>query len=199
MPITPLMLFKRDQRRAVARGSAAPPPSPASGRNPNAPDEEEPYKELEWPLVKRILALMAPYRWPYALALVLNIVFTILDMLGPMFIRQLIDHDIPGEVHPLLRLVGLTPAHPAYWAIGLTIGAWGLTVLVAVLIMRFNLEFNRRIGRPGGDPEDVLAPVEPQLEWMRNAGLCQVDCQWRWRGFALLVGQAPRLHPRPVG
>ena len=56
MPITPLMLFKRDQRRAVARGSAAPPPSPASGRNPNAPDEEEPYKELEWPLVKRILA-----------------------------------------------------------------------------------------------------------------------------------------------
>jgi ATP-binding cassette subfamily B protein len=140
------MLFKRDQRRAVARGSAAPPPSPASGRNPNAPDEEEPYKELEWPLVKRILALMAPYRWPYALALVLNIVFTILDMLGPMFIRQLIDHDIPGEVHPLLRLVGLTPAHPAYWAIGLTIGAWGLTVLVAVLIMRFNLEFNRRIG-----------------------------------------------------
>ena len=52
-------------------------------------------------------------------------------------------------------------------------------------------EFNRRIGRPGGDPEDVLARVGPQLEWMRDAGLCQVDCQWRWRGFALLVGQAP--------
>jgi SAM-dependent methyltransferase len=50
-------------------------------------------------------------------------------------------------------------------------------------------EFNRRIGRRGGDPEDVLVSVETQLEWMRAAGLGQVDCNWRWRGFALLVGQ----------
>ena len=52
-------------------------------------------------------------------------------------------------------------------------------------------EFNRRIERPGGDPQDVLAEVEPQLTWMRDAGLTQVDCAWRWRGFALLVGQGP--------
>jgi tRNA (cmo5U34)-methyltransferase len=52
-------------------------------------------------------------------------------------------------------------------------------------------EFNRRIDRPGGDPQDVLAEVEPQLTWMREAGFVQVDCSWRWRGFALLVGQAP--------
>lgn len=50
-------------------------------------------------------------------------------------------------------------------------------------------EFYRRIGRETDDPEDVLAPVEPQLEWMREAGLVDVDCQWRWRGFALLVGR----------
>jgi tRNA (cmo5U34)-methyltransferase len=52
-------------------------------------------------------------------------------------------------------------------------------------------EFNRRIERDGGDPEDVLAGVEEQLEWMRLAGLGQVDCNWRWRGFALLVGSTP--------
>lgn len=51
-------------------------------------------------------------------------------------------------------------------------------------------EFNRRIGRPGGDPEDVLAGVEEQLGWMRTAGLVNVDCSWRWRGFALLCGEA---------
>jgi len=52
-------------------------------------------------------------------------------------------------------------------------------------------EFNRRIDRPDGDPEDRLAPVGVQLQWMRDAGLTQVDCNWRWRGFALLVGQRP--------
>lgn len=50
-------------------------------------------------------------------------------------------------------------------------------------------EFYRRIGRQGGDPEDILAPIDLQLGWMRDAGLEQVDCNWRWRGFALLVGQ----------
>jgi len=52
-------------------------------------------------------------------------------------------------------------------------------------------EFYRRIERPGGDPQDILAGVDDQLEWMRAAELVQVDCYWRWRGFALLVGYAP--------
>ena len=56
---------------------------------------------------------------------------------------------------------------------------------------RLQQEFYERIGRPGGDPEDVLAAVEPQLEWMRAAGLEDVDCYWRWRGFALMAGRIP--------
>ncbi|HKA14362.1 MAG TPA: class I SAM-dependent methyltransferase [Myxococcota bacterium] len=51
--------------------------------------------------------------------------------------------------------------------------------------------FYDAIGRPDGDPEDRLAPIEPQLAWMRDAGLRNVDCFWRWRGFALLAGEAP--------
>jgi tRNA (cmo5U34)-methyltransferase len=50
--------------------------------------------------------------------------------------------------------------------------------------------FRCLIGRETDDPEDRLAPVEAQLAWMRAAGLDQVDCLWRWRGFALLVGVA---------
>lgn len=41
------------------------------------------------------------------------------------------------------------------------------------------------------DPADRLAPVEPQLEWLRAAGLEDVDCIWRWRGLALLRGRRP--------
>ena len=51
-------------------------------------------------------------------------------------------------------------------------------------------EFHRLIEKRGGDPQDICAPVDIQLEWMRSAGLTQVDCYWRWRGFALLVGRA---------
>ena len=50
--------------------------------------------------------------------------------------------------------------------------------------------FLTAIGRTADDPEDRLAPVEAQLGWMRDAGLVDVDCLWRWRGMALLVGRA---------
>jgi tRNA (cmo5U34)-methyltransferase len=54
-----------------------------------------------------------------------------------------------------------------------------------------HLAFRTAIGRTEDDPADRLADVESQLGWMRAAGLAQVDCLWRWRGFALLVGAAP--------
>ena len=51
-------------------------------------------------------------------------------------------------------------------------------------------EFLEAIGRTADDPEDRLSPIEDQLGWMRDAGLTNVDCLWRWRAFALLAGEA---------
>ena len=59
--------------------------------------------------------------------------------------------------------------------------------------------FRSAIGREHDDPDDQLVDVEAQLGWMRTAGLHQVDCLWRWRGFALLVGEAARWGHQSVG
>lgn len=56
---------------------------------------------------------------------------------------------------------------------------------------RRHAEFLNAIGRTADDPEDRLATIEDQLDWMRAAQLTEVDCLWRWRGFALLIGEAP--------
>jgi SAM-dependent methyltransferase len=70
-------------------------------------------------------------------------------------------------------------------------GAFANLEVVASPTPELQAAFEAAIGRPGGDPEDRLASVDAQLAWMRDAGFEQVDCMWKWRGFALLVGQAP--------
>jgi cyclopropane fatty-acyl-phospholipid synthase-like methyltransferase len=62
--------------------------------------------------------------------------------------------------------------------------------VVASATPQRHAEFLVAIGRTHDDPEDRLATIEDQLAWMRDAGMTNVDCVWRWRGFAVLVGEA---------
>ncbi len=105
-----------------------------------------------WPLFKK----------QYAIAPPLNILFTILEMLGPKFMQRLIDQDIPGKVHFLqagienigeafhtgaaARIDAFFAPHRPAWDIALTISLWAITILISNLINRFNIEYNRRIG-----------------------------------------------------
>jgi SAM-dependent methyltransferase len=43
------------------------------------------------------------------------------------------------------------------------------------------------------DPSNKLTPVETQLAWLRDLGLVEVECVWKWRELALLAGDRPNL------
>jgi SAM-dependent methyltransferase len=55
---------------------------------------------------------------------------------------------------------------------------------------RLHLDFLAALDRTleDDDPSNKLAPVEPQLDWLREVGFTDVECFWKWRELALLGG-----------
>lgn len=56
---------------------------------------------------------------------------------------------------------------------------------------RLHEEFLRCIGYTleTEDPSNKLLDLETQLQWLREIGFVDVDCHWKWRELALLVGR----------
>jgi tRNA (cmo5U34)-methyltransferase len=55
---------------------------------------------------------------------------------------------------------------------------------------KLHVAFFAAIGEPceHEDRSDRLVDVETQLRWLREIGFDDVDCYWKWREMALLVG-----------
>lgn len=56
---------------------------------------------------------------------------------------------------------------------------------------RLHEEFLSHIGKTveTEDPSNKLLDLQIQLEWLREIGFMDVDCHWKWRELALMVGR----------
>jgi tRNA (cmo5U34)-methyltransferase len=54
---------------------------------------------------------------------------------------------------------------------------------------RIHQRFLDALGITTEDPSNKLLDVETQLQWLREIGFQDVDCFWKWRELALLVGK----------
>jgi tRNA (cmo5U34)-methyltransferase len=62
---------------------------------------------------------------------------------------------------------------------------------VASATERLHAEFLRAISCEEEDPSNKLLDLHIQLAWLREIGFADVDCHWKWRELALLVGVKP--------
>jgi tRNA (cmo5U34)-methyltransferase len=61
---------------------------------------------------------------------------------------------------------------------------------------RLHAAFLQAISCADEDPSNKLLGVETQLAWLREIGFSDVDCHWKWRELALLVGVKPAAADR---
>jgi SAM-dependent methyltransferase len=57
--------------------------------------------------------------------------------------------------------------------------------------IRLHEAFMDAMGQQEDDPENRLLDLQTQLESLRELGFADVDCLWKWRELALLVGVRP--------
>ena len=117
------MLFRKRKASAAHTGPAV-----------QAEDHEESYRPIEWPLVRRLLSTLAPYKWIYALGVSLCAVHVLLEMLSPLFARWLINYTgdfVAGRLLPMPTRGG------AIRFVFVIVGVWAAVYAGSLIIQRW--------------------------------------------------------------
>jgi ATP-binding cassette subfamily B protein len=103
-------------------------------------DEEVHYKPIEWPLVRRLVALLAPFKKQYALGLSLGALMVVLEMMSPQYMRHIINYVTD------YRSSAASSDSAAIRHVALIVAAWGATLGVALVVQRYNILIMTRAG-----------------------------------------------------
>jgi ATP-binding cassette subfamily B protein len=104
-------------------------------------DEEVHYKPIEWPLVRRLVALLAPFKKQYALGLSLGAIMVVLEMMSPQYMRHIINY-----VTDYRSSAAASSDSAAIRHVALIVVAWGATLGVALVVQRYNILIMTRAG-----------------------------------------------------
>jgi ATP-binding cassette subfamily B protein len=105
--------------------------------------EEERYKPIEWPLVRRLLGVLAPYKKQYLWGLALGLVHVTCDLAGPTFMKHLINYVTEFTAGRLAPMP--TPPGAIAW-LTIVIAAWGCVAVVSFLLQRATIIVMTRAG-----------------------------------------------------
>jgi ATP-binding cassette subfamily B protein len=130
---------------------AVPPPTAQRKRKPllvkpaniEGMEEEERYKPIEWPLVKRLLGVLAPWKKQYTLGMVLGLVHVTCDLASPQFMRHIIDYVTQFAQG---RLAAPSAQSGAIWHITFIIGLWALVCVASFMLQRATILVMTRAG-----------------------------------------------------
>jgi ATP-binding cassette, subfamily B, bacterial len=131
LPLTSIFTRKRLTSGATATTAA----SGAEGG-----EEDVKVRPIEWPMIRRLLAQLKPYRWYYALGIGIGIVWALVDMLWPIYVRNLINfvtayRDGAWGVDTNTWLIRWTTALAGYFGFTDPMGAESSAIAVIVAIV----------------------------------------------------------------
>jgi len=122
-------------------GTSRPAKHPGVRPAPLDTDDEPRYKPIEWPLVRRLLDALKPYRKMYTTAILIGLCHVTLDMLSPQFVSWIINY---GDDYIQKRItVDLSTAEKHILMI---LGLWTLTFIGSVILQRRTIILMTRAG-----------------------------------------------------
>jgi ATP-binding cassette, subfamily B, bacterial len=134
-----LTSWRKRQRGAIALPAGTRASRAAGGIQS---EDEDRYRPIQWPLIKRLLVSLAPFKKLYISGILLGLCFNLLDMQGPQFMKLIINY---GADYADGKVSGVSPKAASLHIAGI-VGAWALVLVGSLMFQRLTILFMTRAG-----------------------------------------------------